>query len=46
MKHPFNGKVHFYYVWNHDEFKQVSVSLRKLRHLSFRARNVVIYLLM
>ena len=34
MKHPFNGKVRFYYVSNYSEFKKVSVSLRKLKHLS------------
>ena len=34
MKHSFKGKVHFYYVCNYSEFKYVSVSLRKLKHLS------------
>ena len=31
MKHPFNGRVRFYYVYNHSEFKQVSVCLKKLK---------------
>ena len=34
MKHPINGKVRSYYVCNSIEFKKVSVSLRKLKHLS------------
>ena len=44
MKHPFNGKVRFYHVCKYSEFKKVSVSLRKLKHLSSWARNVVTYL--
>ena len=34
IKHPFNAKVRLYYVCNNSEFKKVSVSLRKLKHLS------------
>ena len=45
MKHPINGKVRSYYVCNSIEFKKVSVSLRKLKHLSLWARSVMTYLL-
>ena len=41
-----DGKVRFYYICNYSEFRQVSVSLRKLKHLSSWARGVMTYLLM
>ena len=42
----FNGKVRSYYICKNSGSKKVSVSLKKLKHLSSWARSVITYLLM